>query len=125
MLAFSPDHDIVIASRYMAGGGTDEVELDPSQLELFDGSGPRAGDGTQVQVRTSDGAVYWGSWVSVVRQMRENAGFGHEGLVSFMRRMAERWHEVTGVEILFQDPEAFLRSAAEARLIFLEVDPAP
>lgn len=92
--------------------------MDPSQLELFDGGG--SPPGATVVVRTRDGQLYRGSWLSVVRQMREAAGFGHESLVQYMRRMAERWHEVSGVEIPFLDPEAFIRSAAEARLIVLE-----
>jgi tetratricopeptide (TPR) repeat protein len=101
-------------AHLQAGG-----EIDPSQLELFEGpgDGPR---GVRILVRNRDGAVFRGSWISVVRQMRESAGFGHETLVQFMRRMAERWHEVSGVEIPFLDPEAFLRQAADARLIVLE-----
>jgi Flp pilus assembly protein TadD len=98
--------------------GRTPLQLDPSQLELFDSGS--AADSGHIQVRTHDGTVYWGSWLAVVRQMRDGAGFGHETLVQFMRRMAERWHEVSGVEIPFQDPESFLRTAAAARLIMLE-----
>ena len=94
--------------------------LDASQLELFDGGLPEEVE--EIQVRTQDGTAYRGSWLGVVRQMRDAAGFGHETLVQFMRRMAERWHESSGVEIPFQDPQAFLRSAAEARLLFLDTD---
>jgi len=95
-----------------------DTPMDPSQLELFEGGSDIASTG--VHVRTLDGTVYRGSWISVVRQMREAAGFSHETLVQFMRRMAERWHEVSEEEIPFLDPEAFLRTAAEARLIILE-----
>lgn len=94
-------------------------EIDPSQLELFEGPVDTP-TGVSVVVRNRDGAVFRGSWISVVRQMREASGFGHETLVQFMRRMAERWHEVSGVDIPFLDPEAFLRTAADARLIALE-----
>jgi hypothetical protein len=37
-----------------------------------------------------------------------------------MRRLAERWHEQSGVEIPFTDPESFLRAAVSAGLIHLE-----
>lgn len=93
--------------------------VDPSQLELFQA---RSDAAHEIQVRLHDGRIFRGGWVSVVRQMMEASGFGHEGIVSFMRRMAERWHEKQGVEVRFQDPEAFLRSAAEAGLLTLEVD---
>jgi hypothetical protein len=39
-----------------------------------------------------------------------------------MRRLAERWHEQSGVEIPFTDPEAFLRAAVEAGLVRLETE---
>ena len=39
-----------------------------------------------------------------------------------MRRLAERWHEQSGVEIPFTDPESFLRAAAIAGLVHLQRD---
>ena len=111
--------DRLLAEVEAGVNGHSPHALDPSQLELFDGGAGFPAD-EEVQVRTQDGEVYRGGWLAIVRQMRDGAGFGHETLPHFMRRMAERWHEVSGVEIPFQDPEAFLRSAADARLIFLE-----
>ncbi len=96
--------------------------VDPSQLELFDGRGAEA---TAVhQIRTLDGQVHRGSWLDIVRQMRDAAGFHHESVSAFMRRMAERWHEQHGVELPFKDPEVFLRAAVEYRLMILEDGPA-
>jgi hypothetical protein len=54
--------------------------------------------------------------------MRDQAGFSHETISNYMRRMAERWHEQDGVEIPFGDPESFLRAAAGAGLVRLEVE---
>ena len=51
--------------------------------------------------------------------MRDQAGFAHEPVGQYMRRLAERWHERSGVEIPFTDPETFLRTAAGAGLIHL------
>ena len=52
--------------------------------------------------------------------MRDRAGFSHETLGHYMRRLAERWHEQSGEEIPFTDPEVFLRAAIAAGLIQLE-----
>ncbi len=54
--------------------------------------------------------------------MRDHAGFSHESAIHYMRRLAERWHEQSGVEIPFTDPEAFLRAAIAAGLVRLEVE---
>ena len=89
---------------------------DPSQLELFGGGG----DATVHRVRLVDGHAFRGTWHEIVRQMRDHAGFSHETIQHYMRRLAERWHEERGVEIPFQDPETFLLAAVTARLIHLE-----
>ena len=60
--------------------------------------------------------------MEIVRQMRDQAGFGHETVQDYMRRLAERWHEEAGVEIPFTDPESFLKAAARAGLIRLEIE---
>jgi hypothetical protein len=38
-----------------------------------------------------------------------------------MRRLAERWLEQKGIKIPFADPEAFLRSAAKAGFVQIEL----
>ena len=100
-------------------GGPAHQVYDPSQLELFD-RGQGAGDACRHQVRLPDGYVFRGTWHEIVRQMRDDAGFSHETLAHYMRRLAERWHEERGVEIAFQDPEFFIRAAIRERLITLE-----
>jgi Flp pilus assembly protein TadD len=94
---------------------------DPSQLELFERSLAALDDETRV-VRLSDGHLVRGSWQEIVRQMRDHAGFSHESITHYMRRLAERWHEQSGIEVPFTDPETFLRAAVEAGLIRLEVE---
>lgn len=93
---------------------------DENQLELFGGGSPE--DETEVQVRLPGGLSFRGSWHEVVRQMRDEAGYGHESVVQFMRRLTEGWHERAGVEIPATDPEAFLRGAAQAGLLRLSLD---
>lgn len=109
--------DRLLAEVEAAGVGEDGEVYDPSQLELFEG---RADDDSIHQVRTEDGRVLKGTWHEIVRQMRDQAGFGHETLGHYMRRLAERWHERCGVEIPFLDPETFVRAAVEARFLSLE-----
>ena len=95
--------------------------FDPSQLELFkeahDGAAPVR------SVRLSNGLLFRGTCHEIVRQMRDQAGFSHETLTHFMRRMAERWHEQGGVEIPFTDPESFLRAAVAAGRVHLVDEP--
>jgi Flp pilus assembly protein TadD len=99
--------------------GLPESVADLDQLELFERERARAGAEIH-QIRLAAGYVLRGTWHEIVRQMRDQAGFGHETLQHYMRRMAERWHEQCGVEIPFKDPETFLRAAIEARMLHLE-----
>ena len=96
-----------------------EHYFDPSQLELFEGSEDPA---TRRTVRLTDGRVLRGSWIEIVQQMRDQAGFSHESLTQYMRRAAERWHERYAVEIPFTDPHTFLKAALKAGLIRLEAE---
>jgi len=102
------------------GGGDLRFPQNLDQLELFEREKGERADADVHQVRISDGHVFRGTWHEIVRQMRDHAGFSHETIGHYMRRLAERWHEQSGVEIPFQDPETFLRAAAGANLVFLE-----
>lgn len=98
------------------GGG-----FDPGQLELFERGGDGPGAPSWI-VRLGDGRRLQGTWTEIVRQMRDLAGFAHESLGQYMRRLAERWHEQNGVEVAWSDPETFLRGAIAAGLIRLETE---
>ena len=102
--------------QWASVGGDDPEGYDPGQLELFE----RKSDGAVHQIRLRDGHVYRGNWYEIIRQMRDQAGFSHETLALYMRRLAERWHEVSGVEIPFLDPESFLRAAVRAGMVTLD-----
>ncbi len=101
------------------GGTRPGAVYDPSQLELFERGTGRSGGGIKA-VRLPDGHRITGSWHEIVRQMRDRAGFSHETIAHYMRRLAERWHEQSGVVIPFTDPETFLRAAIRAGLVHLE-----
>jgi tetratricopeptide (TPR) repeat protein len=113
--------DRLLADVEARMGATDPLHyFDPSQLELFE-RGQATADDVHV-VRTADGYLLRGNWHEIVRQMRDQAGFSHESVASYMRRMAERWLEQAGIEVPFADPEAFLRAAVDAGLVRLEVE---
>ena len=99
--------------------GGERSLIDPSQLELFE-RGERRGATESHEVRLGNGHLFRGSWNHIVRQMRDQAGFSHETLSQYMRRLAERWHEQLGVEIPFADPESFLEAAIRAGAVYLE-----
>jgi Flp pilus assembly protein TadD len=98
--------------------GPDAPDL--GQLELFQA----AADADLIhRVRLPDGQLLRGTWLDIVRQMRDMAGFSHEPITHYMRRLAERWHEQQGVEVPSTDPASFLRAAVEAGLLKLEEEP--
>jgi tetratricopeptide (TPR) repeat protein len=99
--------------------GGERSLVDPSQLELFE-RGERKGATESHEVRMGDGHLFRGTWQGIVRQMRDQAGFSHESLSHYMRRLAERWHEQLGVEIPFADPESFLEAAIRVGVVYLE-----
>ena len=102
------------------GAGDPMQYFDPSQLELFERA-QATPDEVRV-IRTGDGHLLRGNWHEIVRQMRDQAGFAHESVQDYMRRMAERWLEQAGIEVPFTEAESFLRAAVDAGLVRLEVE---
>ncbi|MEX1257621.1 MAG: tetratricopeptide repeat protein [Gemmatimonadota bacterium] len=130
-LEWDPVEEILAEVEARVSGSHPWALHDENQLELFGlGSGPGAA-ADYVQVRLAGGQILRGPFSDVVRQFRDHLGFSHEALVPFMRRMAERWLEQHGVEVPYGDPEAFVRTAADAGLLHLNDlqansgDPAP
>ncbi len=111
--------DLLLTEVELRINGEHEAPLaDPSQLTLFPSDW--AEDSESHQVRMRDGHWFRGSWLEIVRQLRDHAGFSHETVTQYMRRLAERWHEQAGVEIPFNDPASLLQSAVRAGLLTLE-----
>ncbi len=98
--------------------GGDQLRFsDHRQLELF---APPEEPDRYHRVRLPDGQLLRGSWFEIVRQMRDMAGFSHEPVTQYMKRLAERWHEQKGVEIPSTDPLTFIRAAVLEGLLTLE-----
>lgn len=113
--------DRLLADIEAKVAGPDPSFYDPSQLELFE-RGQADARRERWVVRLMDGRRLRGTWLEIVQQMRDQAGFAHESVGRYMRRVAERWHEQSGLEIPSTDPETFLRAAVAAGLIRLETE---
>jgi len=111
-----------LLSEIEAAAGEDAFALarDLNQLELFKATA--ADQDKPKSVRLSDGQLLRGTWVQIVRQMRDLAGFAHEPLTQYMKRLAERWHEQKGIRVSSLDPRSFLMAAIDAGLLTLEED---
>lgn len=72
------------------------------------------------RVRTPDGRVFAGSWLDIVRQLRDELGHPDESVAQFMRRQADEQRARTGVGIPADDPESFVRASARAGLLRIE-----
>jgi Flp pilus assembly protein TadD len=103
-----------------ANGGLEGAQADLGQLELF--SPAQVPPDEVRQVRLPEGQLLRGTWLDIVRQMRDLAGFSHEPISEYMKRLAERWHEQRGLEIPSTDARSFLLAAIRAGLLRLEED---
>jgi tetratricopeptide (TPR) repeat protein len=114
--ALDPVEKLLAEIEASVEGAEGQSGSDLAQLELFTGS-------TEVdrthQVRLPDGQILRGTWLGIVRQMRDLAGFAHEPITQYMKRLAERWHEQQGVEVPSTDPKSFIRAAIQAGLLTL------
>jgi Tfp pilus assembly protein PilF len=105
-----------------------ETELDPLDELLLEIEGEAAGpdggyadDGDDVhRVRTADGQRFGGSWVDIVRQLRDAGGAAGESIAQFMRRRSEEERARSGIAIPCHDPEAFVRASARAGHLRIE-----
>jgi tetratricopeptide (TPR) repeat protein len=111
--------DRVLAEVEALVNGGERSLVDPSQLDFFD-RGDKKGSTESHEVRLGNGHLFRGTWQSIVRQMKDQAGFSHESLSQYMRRLAEGWHEQLGVQIPFADAESFLDAAIRAGVVYLE-----
>jgi Flp pilus assembly protein TadD len=114
-----------------------EDDLDPidellAELEAENGDEPPApgppqgadpsatSSGAPHRVRLPDGSVFEGSWVDIVRQLRDQAGRSDESVAQFMRRWADDTRVRIGVGVPADDAEGFLLAHARAGLIHIE-----
>jgi Flp pilus assembly protein TadD len=100
-----------------------EVEsgaLEPSQREVLARRGGGVRTVEQHRVRTSDGAVYAGTWLEIVRQLLGDYGAAGEALAEFMRRWADEAMSRDGTVVRRDDFESFIRGSARAGFLRIE-----
>lgn len=66
------------------------------------------------RVRLPDGRCCSGSWLEILRQIRDIQGRTSESVAQFMRRVAEEERVRTGVNLPASEPEEFVLAAARA-----------
>jgi Flp pilus assembly protein TadD len=72
------------------------------------------------RVRLPDGTALEGTWLDIVRQLRDQAGRSDETIAQFMRRWAEDTRVRIGVGVPSDDAEGFLLAHARAGLLHIE-----
>jgi Flp pilus assembly protein TadD len=72
------------------------------------------------RVRLPDGSVFEGSWMDIVRQLRDQAGRSDESVAQFMRRWADDTRVRIGFGVPADDAEGFLLAHARAGLLHIE-----
>ncbi len=125
--------EVEATARSGEGEGPGAVS-DENQLDLFGGSaeeqanddaggagGHEADDPRGWHtVRGLDGRVYTGNWAGIVRAMRDASSSPDLSLHAFMQEFARRVRSVTGLRVPTDDPESFVRAAAEAGMLKIE-----
>lgn len=92
-----------------------------SATEIFPGrAGSAEIDDSEHVVCTIEGAQLAGTWLEIVRQLRDARGLPGETVAQFMRRKADEERDRTGVSIPSDDPESFLRAIARAGQLRIE-----
>ena len=72
------------------------------------------------RVLLPDGTAFEGTWLDIVRQLRDRSGREDESIAQFMRRSAEDARVRIGVGVPTDDAEAFLLAHARAGLLHIE-----
>lgn len=107
-----------------AAGADDEVDRFPdrNQLDLFalEPAEPEGREPEVHTVRARNGRVYTGDWASIVRAMRDDSSDPSTPLADYMRDAARFVHQLTGLTVPDDDPEAFLRASARAGILRIE-----
>ncbi|MFO7894122.1 MAG: tetratricopeptide repeat protein [Longimicrobiales bacterium] len=99
------------------------LEFDSEFWGLPEPEAPPSGTGTDPErhrVRLPDGKVLEGSWLEIVRQLRDQAGRTGETVDQFMKRWAEDTRFRIGVGVPADDAEGFLLAHARAGLLTIE-----
>lgn len=110
----------------LTAGGDDDVPAgerrDRQQLDLFalNARAPEGRNPAVHTVRTRDGRLFTGDWLSIVEAMRDGSGDPTVSVAEFMRETARLVRNVTGMTVPEDDPEALVRASARAGFLRIE-----
>jgi Flp pilus assembly protein TadD len=90
------------------------------QVDAAPADPPGGASAGRHRVRLPDGSVFEGSWLDIVRQLRDQAGRSDESVAQFMRRWADDTRVRIGVGVPADDAEGFLLAHARAGLLHIE-----
>ncbi|MGH7475211.1 MAG: tetratricopeptide repeat protein [Longimicrobiales bacterium] len=93
---------------------------EPSQLELFERDPESVPTQLVHQVRGEGGRVFAGTWLDIVRQMRDAAGRPDETIAEYMRREARDAQRRGQRRVPADDPESFLLALARAGVLKID-----
>lgn len=71
-------------------------------------------------VRLPEGFIYTGTWLDIVRQIRDAAGMPGETIAQFMRRRADEERLRSGARLPAEDPREFVHAGARAGYWLIE-----
>ncbi len=97
-----------------------ELEPLPEPQSWASGGAARSDTTARHRVRLPDGTAFDGSWLEIVRQIRDQAGRAGESVAQFMRRWAEDTRVRIGVGVPADDAEGFILAHARAGLLKIE-----
>lgn len=115
--------DRLLAEVTSDGAGPAGAEAqDRNQLDLFalNARAPEGRDPELHAVRTRNGRLIRGDWLTIVEAMRDQSGDPSVTIAEFMRETARLVRNVTGMTVPEDDPEAFLRASARAGILQIE-----
>jgi Tfp pilus assembly protein PilF len=72
------------------------------------------------RVRTREGEIFVGTWEQIVCCLRDRTSDCSEPIGTFMLRAAQRIRRLTGRDLPYDDPEAFIRGSADLGLLWIE-----
>lgn len=116
----SPEEQLLAEVEAAHGLGDASPSPDRDQLDLFGWLPWREGPDRH-RVRCSDGRVYEGDWLSIVRAMRDDSADPSVSVAEYMQEEARRLHNLTGARVRNDDPKAFLEEAARLGAFHIEL----
>jgi Flp pilus assembly protein TadD len=113
----SPEERLLMEVELEQQEGVPEQPAPKDQLDLFRGD---TRDPTVPSASASTPLAPEGSWAGIVKAMCESSGNPQRSVEEYMKEMARRVSDRTGIQIPDDDPEAFLKASARAGVLHID-----